>query len=72
MAETMPAPPVTAPAVALGITASPGSPVQQVLLASPTTNKVTDSQILGWPQPEPGVAQPEGLTKTVRFSTGEI
>lgn len=43
-----PAPPVTAPAVALGIAASPGSPVQQVVsLASPTTNRVTDSPILG-------------------------
>lgn len=72
MAETMPAPPVTAPAVALGIAASPGSPVQQAFPASPTTNRVTDSPILGWPQPEPGVAQPEGLTKAIRFSRGEI
>lgn len=43
----MSAAPVRAPAAALGIAASPGSPVQQVFPASPTTNRVTDSPVLG-------------------------
>lgn len=71
MAGTVPGPPATAPAVAVGIPASPGSPVQLAFLAS-TMNRATGSQILAWPQSKPEVALPEGLTKTIRFSTGEI